>query len=138
MERIDHTKCTHESTPKGRKACRKALRSAAELADRVGAAQAQHDFPWLETPAVQAAIAKEEATPFVGRAIKLNFKMKDGERYSVVFDRYGLNSELFVEASKNGWNAERTVAQAISNAIHAVGSQYGFDNIATYDVHTVA
>jgi hypothetical protein len=167
VNRINHTSHQHPATPAGRKACRKATRTAeaakverkerearfdADM-DRIDASkmgkapqdwsdEAKAATTWVDAFPGQLAPLSDEAmgllvepeAPFAKRAIVINFLLKDGKRCSVTFDRYGMNSELYRTALAYRWSAKRTVAQACSEAISAVGQQHGFDNIDTYTV----
>ena len=64
--------------------------------------------------------------------------MKDGTHNRVVFDRYGMNAELFEVARANGWGAERTVAQACSEAISSVLKLHGAGSIERHSVHEIS
>lgn len=133
MNRIDHTKCQHEATPKARKACRKVQAAKAERVEREARFDADQEAAQPLSDEAMGLLVEPEA-PFAKRAIVINFPMKDGKRCSVTFDRYGMNSELYRTALAYRWSAQRTVAQACSEAISAVGKQHGFDNVADYTV----
>jgi hypothetical protein len=74
---------------------------------------------------------------FTGRAIVINFKLASGARCSVTADRYGMNPQVFAQARANGWDHDRTVAQAISNAMASVIDTYPGDAVETYNVTVV-
>lgn len=124
MQRIDHTKCNHEATPKARRACRNAQR--AEL-ERPG--------PTSEALPVGTAAQVQARQPFNKRAIVVNMRLASGKRCSATFDRYGQNSELYRTALAYGWGAERTVAQAISEAL--AGALRAYPGDATVDYRVV-
>ena len=137
MNRIDHTKCSHEATPKARKTCRKTKAAQVVQDSKIGKApQDWSEEAKAATTWVDAFPATPE--PYRKRAIVVNFLMKDGTRKKVVFDRYGMNAELFTSAQAHGYSAERTVAQACSNAIAAVLEQYGLRSIESHSVHEIS
>jgi hypothetical protein len=156
MNRIDHTKCNHEATPKARKACRKAHAAraerveregrfdadmarldAAKLAERVGQAETAANFPWTQ-PSQAPTGPQADTERFTKRGIVINFRLAGGQRCSVAFDRFGMNSELFRMADQNRWGAKRVVSQACSNAIHGVMQSYPGVKIEDYTVVEVS
>lgn len=75
---------------------------------------------------------------YTKRAIVVNVVMTSGKRCKVVFDRYGLNSGLFARAYENEWDAERVVAQAVSEALSAaLSTYYPDDTTADYSVFEI-
>lgn len=71
---------------------------------------------------------------YVKRAILVYVTMASGKRCTVAFDRFGLNKALFDTAREQGWDAERTVAQAVSEALHAALRDYTGDRTVDYKV----
>jgi hypothetical protein len=123
VNRIDHTSHNHPATPAARKACRKATCAGeAAKAERVER-EARFDADMARVDAAQ---------PFAKRAIVVNVTMASGKRCSVTFDRYGMNSELYRTALAYGWSAERTVAQAISEALAGALRSYPGDTTTDY------
>lgn len=120
MSHIDHTSHAHPATPAARKACRKA--SAVVTTQSAAAA---------------GLVAVDREAPFNKRAIVINIRFESGQRCSVPFDRYGKNSELFRTAVAYGWSADRTIAQAISEALAGAMRSYPGQQIATYVVTEV-
>lgn len=133
MERIDHTKCQHEATPKARKACRKARFALDMEASKMGrkpsdwSDEAKAATTWVD-------LAQPAPEPYRKRAIVVNMKMASGKRCSATFDRYGQNAGLFTNAYTNGWSAERTVAQAVSEALAGALRTYPGDSTVDYRV----
>lgn len=74
---------------------------------------------------------------YTKRAIVINLSLESGKRCSATFDRYGQNSSLFASASASGWSAERTVNQAVSEAIAGTMRQYPGDKIIDYRVYEI-
>lgn len=73
----------------------------------------------------------------IQRAIVVSVKMESGKRCSVTFDRYGMNSGLFDKAYKEGWDDERTTAQAVSEALSGALRSYPDDKTIDYSVTTI-
>lgn len=73
----------------------------------------------------------------IQRAIVVNVKMESGQRCRVVFDRYGMNPGLFDRAYREGWTDERTINQAISEALSGALQTYPGDKTVDYTVTTV-
>jgi len=121
---INHQHCQHEATPAARRVCREAYwaKEAMETADATG------------TGPLSVRVTAE---PYAKRAIVVNFVMKNGTACKVVFDRHGMNAELFNTALAYGWSAERTVAQACSEAISSVLKLHGEGSIERHSVHEV-
>lgn len=71
------------------------------------------------------------------RAIIVKVTMESGKRCSVPFDRYGLNAGLFATAAKEGWDEQRTINQAVSEALAGALREYPGDRTIDYRVTTV-
>lgn len=138
MNRIDHTSHAHPATPAGRKACRKATRAQAVQDSKLGKAPQE----WSEE--AKAATAWVDAFPATEPAwygsplplpkpITINFVLKTGKTCRVIFDQYQ-NPSLFITAADKSWSRERTVNQAISEAIHGVFQAYGVGSVEDYRV----
>jgi hypothetical protein len=122
VNRIDHTSHAHPATPAARKACRKAFRQdQAEIKAEWEAEQDRKDATWYGSPAP------------LPQPITIHFVLKDGKTCRVLFDQYQ-NPTLFVQAHEKGWTRERTVNQAVSEAIHGVFEAYGIGTVETYRV----
>lgn len=73
----------------------------------------------------------------IERAIVVNVVMESGQRCKVVFDRYGMNKELFDLAYRNEWSDERTIAQATSEALSGALTTYPGDRPVNHTVTTI-
>jgi hypothetical protein len=73
----------------------------------------------------------------IRRAIIVDVMLKDGSRRRVVFDRHGQNSDLFAEAIRGEWDHDRTVGQAVSNALAPVLRQNVGAVIREYNVNVI-
>lgn len=73
----------------------------------------------------------------IQRAIVVNMTMESGKRCSATFDRYGMNSGLFDKAHAEGWDDQRTINQAISEALSGALRTYPGDKPANFNVATV-
>lgn len=71
------------------------------------------------------------------RAIVVNMTLKSGKRCSATFDRYGMNSQLFTTAVQEGWDEQRTINQAISEALAGALRTYPGDSTIDYRITTV-
>lgn len=70
------------------------------------------------------------------RAVVISITMASGQRCSVTYDRYGMNAHLFEDALANGWDDNRMISQAISNALAGALDKFG-GQVANYLVTKV-
>lgn len=129
MSNIDHTSHSHPATPAGRRTCRKAAAAEQGRMDLMASKMGRKPSEWSD----EAKAATTWEYPQDVQPIKILFTLKSGETCKVIFNQYQ-NPSLFVQAKDNGWSRERTVNQAVSEAIHGVFRAYGIGTIETYHV----
>jgi len=121
MNRIDHTSHAHPATPAGRRACRKTYREQGITEAQVAVRRTEILDEWYGSPLPKP------------KAIEIHFTLKTGNTCRVIFNQYQ-NPSLFITAADKGWDRERTVNQAISEAIHGVFQAYGVGSVEDYRV----